>query len=450
MCISDAVHEQVRDRLDLKFEDFGKQDVKNIDRPVQAWKWSASSVKPALKPGEDAMSQPLADKPSIAVLPFDNMSGDPEQEYFADGVVEEIITALSRIPWLFVIARNSTFVYKGQAVDVRQVGRELGVRYVLEGSVRKAGARVRVSAQLAEAVTGNQLWTKRYDRELNDIFSIQDEIAGDIVAELDVKLIEGEQAREWRKTTQHPEAYDYFLRGRAAHLEFTREGNALSKQLLEQAIELDPDFTKAIVQLGWNYGVEAESAWTESSSDSWEHALELANRAIALDDSFGEAHSLLGLIQINHVRDPERGIAELEKSVALNPNSSTSAALLGTYAGLKGTPERAVETVKKAIRLNPFPPSWFFNALGSAHLLARQYDESIAGFTQCIAQTPEFIPARVGLTIAYLELGKRDEARAQAGEVFRINPQFDPENYALAKFDPSLSGRMKTLFAEVS
>ena len=270
-----------------------------------------------------------------------------------------------------------------------------------------------------------------------------------IPPEMDVKLIEGEQAREWRNTTNHPEAYDYFLRGRAAHLEFTREGNALCRQLLEKAIELDPEFTKAIVQLGWNYGVEAETAWTVSSENSWEHALELANRAIALDGSFGEAHSLLGLIQINHVRDTERGIEELEKSVALNPNSSTASALLGTYAGLKGAPERAVETVKKAIRLNPFPPSWFFNALGSAHLLARQYDDSIAAFTQCIAQTPEFIPARVGLTIAYLETGKRDQALTQAGEVTRINPQFNPENYVLAQFDPSLRSRIKTLFANV-
>ena len=398
---------------------------------------------------EDADSQkslPLPQQPSIAVLPFVNLSEDEQQEYFSDGITEDIITDLGMLRGLFVIARNSTFTYKGKTVDARQVGRELGVRYVLEGSVRKAGDRVRISAQLVEATSGNHLWAKRYDRELKDIFALQDEITGDIVTELDVKLIEGEQAREWRNSTNDPEAYDYFLRGRAAHLRFTQEDNALGGQLLEKAIELDPEFTKAIVQLGWNYGVDAESAWGEFPSKSWERALELANRAIALDDTFGEAHSLLGLIQISHIGDTELGVAELEKAVALNPNSALSAALLGGYLGLRGKSGRALEMVKRAIRLNPFPPNWFYNALGNAYLFAGQYDEAITAFKECISRIPNFMPARVSLAVAYLETGNQQEARKQGREVLRINPQFTPENFMFAKSDPALGERMKILF----
>lgn len=373
---------------------------------------------------------------AIAVLPFENMSGDPEQEYFADGITDDIITGLSYLRGLFVIARHSVFVYKGKPSDIRQISRELGVRYILEGGVRRVGEQVRVTTQLVDGHTGDHLWVKRFDRKLSDIFAVQDEITRDIVAELDVKLIEGEQAEIWRSTTNIPDAYDLFLRGREEHLLFSKEHNAMARQHLEQALELDPRFTMAIVQLGRTYFVDAVTGWSDSPAESRLRALELANRALSLNRTFGDALTLLGQLHMYQDGQQQKGIAEIEKAAQLNPNNAIPFALLGTYLGGVGRAEEALEMIRKAFRLNPFPPDWFYNALGDAYFFARRFEEAISSYSKCILRIPDFIFAHVMLTAAYAAQGFKIKAQEQAKEVLRINPRFTCENSLRLITDP--------------
>jgi TolB-like protein/class 3 adenylate cyclase/Flp pilus assembly protein TadD len=386
---------------------------------------------------------PLPDKPSIAVLPFVNMSGDPEQEYFSDGITEEIITALSKVPDLFVIARNSTFTYKGKPVKVQQVGRELGVRYVLEGSVRKAEDKVRVTAQLVDAVTGKHLWAERYDRDLKDIFALQDEITMKIITELQVKLTEGERVRGYAKGTDNLEAYLKFLQGGEHYRRLNKEDNARARQMCEEAIALDPQYPQAYATLGWTHWIDVWLKSSRSPRESISKAFELAQKSISLDDSCPSGHLLLSNLYLM-TRQHEKAIAEGEKAIALDPNSADAYAIFGGQVLVfSGKPEEGALLVEKAIRLNPIAPSYYLQMLGMAYRETGRYEESITACKKAIKRRPNNIFAHLILVAAYSMLGQEDTARATAAEVLRIDPEFSVEHFAKTRphIDPANTAR---------
>jgi adenylate cyclase len=371
---------------------------------------------------------PLPDRPSIAVLPFVNMSGDPEQEYFSDGITEEIITALSKTPKLFVIARTSSFKYKGKQVDVRTVGRELGVRYVLEGSVRKAGNNVRVTAQLVDAKTGNHLWAQRYDRDLKDIFAVQDEITMKILTAMRVKLTEGEQARVLYKGTNNLSAYLKCLKAREYFMHFNRDDNVMARQLAQEAIALDPKFPIAYVFVGWTHEMDIYYGSSKSPVKSIEKASELAQKALTLDDSLPFAHLLLAHTYLMK-RQHEKAMAQYELAIDLNPNMADSYANFGIALNMAGRPEDAIISLKKAIRLNPIPPSYYLHNLANAYRMVGRYEDAIATATKVLNRTPDNLWANIFLAATYSQAGRLDEARAQAAELLRVQPKFSAESF---------------------
>jgi adenylate cyclase len=391
-----------------------------------------------LKRGKDALRKagvpetpplPLPDKPSIAVLPFVNMSGDPEQEYFSDGITEEIITALSKTPKLFVIARNSTFTYKGKPVKVQQVGRELGVKYVLEGSVRKADNKVRITAQLVDAKTGHHLWAERYDRELKDLFALQDEITKEIITALQVKLTEAEEARVLAKGTDNLEAYLKLLQGREHVHRLNKEDNAQGRQLINEAIALDPQYASAYTYLAGTHHLDAWLGSSKSPRESTAKAIELAQKAIALDDSLAEAHGLLGYLY-TMTRQHDKGIVKAERGVALDPNSASALAWLGQNLYWADRPEEAIPVLKKAIRLNPVPPSWYLFTLAMAYRDTGRYEEAISACKKALHREPKDVITRLVLTATYGLSGREEEARSAAEEVLRIDPKFSLDRLA--------------------
>ena len=419
VCISEAVHEQVRDRLSLAFEDLGLRKVKNIDRPLRVWQW-----RPDLEPaGEDAVPAgaplPPADRPSIAVLPFDNMSGDQEQGYFADGITEDIITEISKLQGLLVISRNSTFTYKNKAVKAQDVCRDLGVRFVLEGSVRKAGQRVRITAQLIDGRTGGHLWAERYDRGLEDIFAVQDDVTERIVRSLQVKLIEGDRARPSRVETENPEAYDCVLRGRERYRLFSKEGNAEARQLYERAIELDPGYAAAYAGL-------AETCmhdWFMGSPGALGEAFELARAAEERDPSLPLVQEALSGVFLFR-RQHEEAITAAERWIELEPGNAEAYANLAGVLHFAGEPERVAGLVEKAKRLNPFYPFYYTLYIGQAQFTMRRFEEAAATIRRSIAHNPEALPAQFFLAACYGQLGEDALAREALAEVRRISPGF--------------------------
>jgi adenylate cyclase len=364
----------------------------------------------------------LPDKPSIAVLPFVNMSGDPKQEYFSDGITEEIITALSKTPKLFVIARNSSFTYKGKPVKVQQVGRELGVRYVLEGSVRKAGDKVRITVQLVEAKTGHHIWAERYDRELRDIFALQDEITMKIMTALRVKLTEGELALAGAKGTQNLEAYMKVLKVREQIYTVTKEGFAQARRLCKEALELDPDYASAYLYLGATHWMDVGMGTSKSPRESIKQAITLVTKAITLDDSFSYAYSLLGHLHVR-TRQYDKGMAECERAIALEPNSASAHYWMGASLRLMGRHEESVRYIEKAIRLDPFPLPWYFRSLGLAYAFTGRYQEAIATLMKGLQLAPDDILTHRVLTITYSWAGRLEEAQSAVEEILRINPK---------------------------
>ena len=372
-------------------------------------------------------SLPLPDKPSIAVLPFVNMSGDPEQEYFSDGLTEDLTTDLSRLSGLFVIARNSAFTYKGKAVKVEEVSRELGVRYVLEGSVQKAHQRVRINTQLVDATTGHHVWTERYDREMKDLFALQDEIVQRIVTTLKLQLAVREQGVLVQKTTDSLEAYDYYLRGLEYSWRFTKEANMQARQMYEKAIELDPQYAAAYASLGSTYWAEWIFQWNLDPRNL-ERASVLAQKAMALDDALPQAHQSLGLTYL-YKQQHEQAKAEFEQAIALDPNFANAYVQLGsTLLCCTGRPEEGVGLIEKGIRLSPRqPPAIHLNLLGLAYIALGRYEEAIATLKQALNRDPNLLFAHVNLAVAYSELDREEEARAEAETVVRLNPNFSLE-----------------------
>ena len=416
ICISGIVYDQVETKLALGYEYLGEQTVKNIAKPVQVYRVQM----------EVGASTPTApDKPSIAVLPFVNMSGDPEQEYFSDGITEDLITDLSKLSGLFVISRNSVFLYKGKAVKPEQVSQELGVRYVLEGSVRKAGSRVRITAQLIDATTGYHLWADRYDRDLKDIFAVQDEVTQQIVAALKVQLTGGEQGRWGRTPTNNLEAYDCFLRGLEYHAQRTQEANARARQMFERAIALDPQFAVAYAFLGRTYLMELVFQWEENPQTA-EQVFSLGQKAVALDDSQPTAHETLAYAYLGK-KQHAQAIAEAERALSLDPNFADAYITLGDILSFAGRPEEAIRLVETAMRLNPCYPASYLWSLGHAYRLAGRYEEAIAALKRVLTRNPDHLIAHVLLAALYSGLGREEEARAEAAEVLRVSP-----NYSLA------------------
>ncbi len=473
ICISKTAFDQIETKLPLGYRYIGEQTVKNIAKAVGAYKvlmesriiveqkeeqikrisfWPRKSVfagavvvllfiigaavwnfygrTPKIEPAsKEKMAFPLPEKPSIAVLAFDNMSGDPKQEYFSDGITEEIITALSSVPELFVIARNSAFTYKGKPVMVKQVAEELGVNYVLEGSVRKSGDTVRITAQLIDALTGRHLWAESYDRKLEDIFALQDEITMKIITALQMKLTEGNQARLLAKGTNNLEAYLKLLQGREHVYRMNKEDNALGRQLIKDAISLDPEYANAYAFLATTHLIDMWLGTSKSPRESLAQAIKLAQKSIALDDSYATAHALLGNLY-TMTRQHDKGIAECERAVALDPNSATAHAWLGTNLYWAGRPEDAIPLLKKAIRLNPIPPPWYLSSLAMAYRDTGRYEEAIAACKKVLHRQPNNLIAHIVLAATYSFSGRQEEARAEAAEVLRIDPKYSLERLA--------------------
>jgi adenylate cyclase len=427
ICISKTAFDQIESKLPLGYEYLGEQTVKNITKPVGAYH---VLMEPRVTvAGKKEKALPLPEEPSVAVLPFANISGDPEQEYFSDGLTEEIITALSKVDKMFVIASNSTFSYKGRPVKVQQVGEELGVRYVLEGSVRKAADRLRITAQLIDALTGHHLWAERYDRDLKDIFALQDEITMRILTALRVTLTEGEQARVYDKGTENLDSFLKFLQGMHYFLRFNKDDNTLARQMFEEAVSLDPDNPGAHTTLGWTHVMDVWYGSSESPGNSMERASELAQKALALDETQDSAHSLLGHIYLM-MRHYDMAIAEGERAVALNPNGADSHAHLAMTLFYEGRREEAIALFKKAIRLNPMPPNWYLTHLAFNYRLTGKNQEAITTFQKVLQRNPDDLWAQIGLAASYSVEGREKEARAEAAEVLRIDPKFSLEYFA--------------------
>jgi adenylate cyclase len=480
ICISGSAYEQIENKLALGYDYIGEHTVKNIVKPIRVYKvptgpetlqkvteekrpaptWQRAAVavviallvvaggvaiwksyRPSTAPTEIAsvekMAFPLPDKPSIAVLPFNNLSGDPEQEYFSDGLTEEIIAALGSVPKLFVIARNSTFTYKGKPVKVQQVAEELGVRYVLEGSVKKGGDKVRITAQLIDALNGHHLWAKRYDRNLSDIFAVQDELTKEIITAMQVKLTEGEQVKAAAKGTNNLEAYLKYLQASELINRINPQSNALAKQLAEEALALDPEYAWAYYALARTYTLDVWLGTSKSPKQSIAKAMESLQKAIALDDTFAEGYSRLGFLY-SMTRQHDKGITEAEKAVALSPNSAIAHLYLGKTLFFAGRAEESIPEYKIAIRLNPIPPNLYSWSLGMSYGYTGQYEEAIAWCEKAVSQQPDDLLARMMMTVVYSFSGRDEQARAEAAEVLRIQPKF-----SLKKLEKKLTYKEK-------
>jgi adenylate cyclase len=421
ICISGNAYEQVENKVEVGFEYLGEHMVKNITRPVRVYRVITQA---GVAHGMDKKLN-LPEKPSIAVLPFVNMSGDPEQEYFSDGITEDLITDLYKISGLFVIARHSVFTYKGKAVRVDQVGRELGVRYVLEGSVRKVGSRVRITAQLVDTLRGGHLWAERYDRDLKDIFALQDEVTQKIVESLAVRLTKREEDRLAHKYTDNLEAYDLVLRGLEFYFRFAQEANVKAREIFQKVIDLDPQYSLAHSRLGWTYLREWSLGWTQSPG-SLERASELAKRAIVLDDSLSDAHALLAETYVwNNQHDD--AIAEAEKGVILDPNNAERMVDQGNILAWAGRPEEAIGWIKKGMRFNPICPVAYLFSLGHAYLLTEQYAEAIATLNKAVDRQPDFWPSRFLLAACYLQVGQQEKSLAEIEKIKKLIPSLAPE-----------------------
>jgi TolB-like protein/class 3 adenylate cyclase/Flp pilus assembly protein TadD len=477
ICISGRAYDQVANKLGLEYDNLGEHQVKNISQPIRVyrvlsfpgaaahrviqaketvgkkwrktalviaavlvlgvgaaltWNFFLRQVPPSVEPASvERMAFPLPDKPSIAVLPFTNLSDDPEQEYLSDGIAENIITALSSVPTLFVIARNSTFTYKGKPVKVQRVAEELGIRYVLEGSLQRSGDRVRINTQLIDALTGSHLWAKRYDREIKDIFALQDEISLQVLQALRIKLVTGTSA--WgRSGTNNLDAYLYYTRGLAIWYRQAKDDNLQTRQLLKKALELDREFHMAKTLLAYTHWLDARMGWSASRQESFRQAMDLAQEARAEDPSNPMVYRVLNALHLLK-REHEKAIEFAEKAVALDPNGPFGRAMLAFALVYAGRPKEAIALYKTAMRLSPVYPTWFLWHLGLAYHLTGEYEKAVEVLESSLDRNPDTLFPHVRLAAVYAEMGRMEEARAAAAEVLRINPKFTVSNWAKAQ-----------------
>jgi adenylate cyclase len=383
--------------------------------------------RPVEVASKEKMAFPLPDKPSIAVLPFTNMSDDPKQEYLADGLAEEIINALSKLSNIFVIARNSTFTYKGRQVKVQQVAEEMGVRYVLEGSVRKMGDKVRITAQLVDALTGNHLMSEQYERNVKDVFAVQDDVTMKVLTSLRVNLTEGESARTFARGTKNLEAYLKLLQAYEQRLTYNKESQARARQLAEEAVALDPGYALAYSHLALALDNEVVLGVYDNPQEVLERAYRLAEKAVALDDSSAWSHIALGYVSVSYKKDWDKAIAEGQRAIALEPGSAYGYGFLAQYLTWAGHDEDAVPYYKKAFRLSPRPlPIWSVN-LAWSYIAMGQYEEAIRILKRITEKQPDQTLAHILLAQAYVLSGREDEARKEAAEVLRTDPTFSLE-----------------------
>ncbi len=423
--LSGVVNDQVVGKVGFRFSEASEPTLKNIDTPVVVYQLDMVSVREAQRKEaeQSGASLSLPEKPSIAVLPFNNMSGDPDQEYFSDGMTEDIITALSRLRWLFVIARNSTFTYKGRAVDIKQVGRELGVRYVLEGSVRKAGSRIRVTAQLIEAETGNHVWAERYDRELADIFDLQDELTEAISAQVDTELAGSERQQAHIKTINDLGAWELYQRGMWHYYKNTKEELAEARRLFDLALERAPEFANAYAALAAVAYANAIRGYAVDPAANLEQGLRHAERAVASDDREWFCHYVLGRISML-TGESDRSIRAMEKCIELNPSSAQSYYALGYALFWFGRAEEAVPYVTRAIRLSPNDPYiWaFYHMRGTVHAHTDEYVSAIDDLKSAVQAKGDEVWPHLVLVLSYISLGKNEEAQRAYNRAVEIKP----------------------------
>ena len=425
VCISEKVQTEVRGKLNVEFVDGGTQTVKNVRDPLRIWRWSPGQVEASDTALRPLAGEPLAlpDKPSIAVLPFDNMSGDPEQEYFADGMAEDIITALSHMPWFFVIARNTTFTYKGRAVDVKQVARELGVQYVLEGSVRKGGNRLRITAQLIDAMTGKHVWAERYDREIVDIFAVQDEVTEAIVGAVAPEFLSVEAKRAQRKDPGLLDAWECVMRGRALVWKMGREEVAEARKLFERAIQLAPSGEFGMSDLAFVHFLEFYYRWSGSPERSSDEMIRVAEKAVAVDDHDAWAHTMLGLVNV-FARRWDEALPAVERAIELNPNFAPAHGVRGFALALVGEVDEAIESIDNADRLSPrdsFKAFWIMGRVW-ANFIDGRYEEAVKTAQQAIRLAPNNPTYRRQLAASYAMMDRIDEAQAAIQEYLRLEP----------------------------
>jgi adenylate cyclase len=413
LCISERVREDIAGKLILDCQDLGNQYLKNIARPVRVYRVAIAT------PAAHFMT---AEKPSIAVLPFVNMSGDPEQEYFTDGITEDIITALSRLRWFFVIARNSTFSYKGKPVDVKQIGRELGVRYILEGSIRKIGNRVRITAQLINAATGAHLWAERYDRDLTDIFALQDEITQSVTAAIEPKLVEAESVHFQGRSPEDLDAWDLVMRAVASFWRMTAAESEAAIDMLQLAVQRYPNYAPAQSMLAFALLVSDHVGWAPAGKP-YRLAAELAHRAAELDDNDPWAHLALGYLAFT-VRYTDDAVREFQRALDLNPNFAAAYGYLGWAVVFDGRHEEATEYFQQAFRMSPHDPliAFFYSGMCAAHYFGRRFDEAVEWGRKTIQQRPGFIAGHRILCASLAQAGRTEELRAAMARLLELQP----------------------------
>jgi len=476
ICISKTAFDHIETKLPLGYEYLGEQTVKNIAKPIGAYKvlmeprvvaagakvkksqvpvwgrkgvlaaamavliliigvgvwnfyWRTQKIEPASK---EKMAFPLPEQPSIAVLPFVNMSEDPKQEFLCDGMTEDIITALSRIPRMFVIARNSTFTYKGKPVKVKQVSEELGVRYVLEGSLQRSGNRLRITVQLIDGLAGNHLWAERYDRDLKEIFALQDEITIKVLNGVQVKLTGSGQIGRTEKYSKGKQDLDCYLKlveARGYGTRWNIHDNNIARRMIEEAIATCPENPSGYIALGWVYLRDYVLGNTKSPRETLEKAIELAQRALAMDDSIAIGHALMCALY-GMKREYDKAIVEGERAVALNPGGTSELVNYGNSLRFAGRPEEAIPFFQKAIRLNPFGPSYLYREFGDVLRITGRFEEAVSAYKKGIQIAPDDIPAHICLALTYVSMGREKEARAEGAEVLRINPKFSVDYWA--------------------
>ena len=476
ICISDDVYRQVRGKIAYAFEDLGEQVVKNIPEPVHSyrivvdgeaadaapvrkrqdwirrpWVWAGiitgllapvlvwfvtDHIRNASSPTASNTSTaplPLPKEPSIAVLPFDNLGTGAGQEYLGDGLAENIIASLSSLPSMFVIARSSSFSYKGRAIKVQQVARELGVRYVLEGSVQVSGKRVRVTARLVDATSGFYLWSERYDREMADIFALQDEITLSIVTAQQIKLTEGDLARTRRRGTKNLKAWLLVSECLSTYQKFTRATNIKARELAQKALALDPTYPEALIRLAHTYLTDFQTGWVVEREAALTRSIELVQRALSLDDGYPDAYVILGQIFLFLHRHDD-AITYAKKAIALSPSHSLAKASLAMIQNYAGHPEEAIPLIQQAMRLSPLYPDWFLGELGRAYLLTGQYDKAIAALKRRLDRNPESGEGHILLAASYGAAGQLDKAHRALTEFLKPRPGYTLGNYADGEF----------------
>lgn len=443
--ISGDVYRQVEGKVDLGFEDLGAQRVKNIEKPVHAYRVMREGGT-GLKRSDSAAEGPAVaapDRTSIAVLPFENMSADPEQEYFSDGITEDIITDLSKISGLFVIARNSSFAYKGRPVNVGQVARDLGVGYVLEGSVRKAGGRVRITAQLIDGAGDSHIWAERYDGALDDIFALQDQVSREIVRALDIRLTGQDEDQVATTGGHNVEAYEHLLRARQYHFRFTQQANEAAQAELEKALKTDPDYAEAIALKAECHLQVWNQSWSDDRQATLDHASDFARRAVAVNSELPEGHVALAHVLLWQ-RENDEAVAEIDRAIELNPNSARTRGLRSMILAWSGRPEDAIADAKEAIRLDPNGPALYHWNLGIAQYHSDRFGDAEGNLRKSALLNPDFMPVHFYIAANHIHIGKNEEARRAFAEVVRLNPEMSVQTvkFYIPISDPKVLARL--------